>query len=40
MAKQLKEGQEATKVIIMTLEDKKVTKVELASSAEELEKLL
>ena len=40
MAKQLKEGQEATKVIVMTLENKKVTKVELAASDEALEKLL
>ncbi len=40
MAKQLKEGQEATKVIVMTLDNKKVTKVELAGSVEELEKLL
>ena len=40
MAKQLKEGQEATKVIVMTLDHKKVTKVELAGSVEELEKLL
>jgi len=40
MAKQLKEGQEATKVIVMTLKDKKVIKVAHASSPEELEKLL
>ena len=40
MAKKLKEGQEATKVIVMTLENKKVTKVELAASEEELGKLL
>jgi len=40
MAKQLKEGQEATKVIVMTLDNKKVTKVELGGSVEELEKLL
>ena len=40
MAKQLKEGQEATKVIVMTLKDKKVTKVAHASSEEELGKLL
>jgi len=40
MAMRLKEGQEATKVIVMTLDNKKVTKVELAGSVEELEKLL
>jgi len=40
MAKQLKEGQEATKVIVMTLENKKVTKVEHADSEEALGKLL
>ena len=40
MAKQLKEGQEASKVIVMTLDNKKVTKVELAGSEEELGKLL
>ena len=40
MAKQLKEAQEATKVIVMTLENKKVTKVELAASEEALGKLL
>ena len=40
MAKQLKEGQEATKVIVMTLDNKKVTKVELADSEAALGKLL
>jgi len=40
MAKQLKEGQDATKVIVMTLDNKMVTKVELAASEEELGKLL
>jgi len=40
MAKKLKEGQEATKVIVMTLDNKKVTKVELADSEEALGKLL
>jgi len=40
MAKQLKEGQDATKVIVMTLDNKKVTKVELADSEEALGKLL
>lgn len=40
MAKQLKEGQEATKVIVMTLENKKITKVEHADSEAALGKLL
>ena len=40
MAKQLKEGQEATKVIVMTLKDKKITKVAHADSEEALGKLL
>jgi len=40
MAKKLKEGQDATKVIVMTLDNKKVTKVELADSEEALGKLL
>ena len=40
MAKKLKVGQQATKVIVMTLDNKKITKVELAANEEELNKLL
>ena len=40
MAKKLKDGQDATKVIIMTLKDKSVIKVEHAGSIEELGKIL
>ncbi len=40
MAKKLKEGQAVDKVIVMTLENKKVTKIELASDETELAKLL
>jgi hypothetical protein len=39
MAAKLKKGQEVDKVIIMTLQNKKVTKIEDAASVEELNKL-
>ncbi len=40
MAKRLKENQQSDKIIVMTLENKKVIKVEHASSEEELGKIL
>lgn len=40
MAKQLKDGKDETKIIVMTLDNRKVTKVAEASSVDELGKLL
>ncbi len=40
MAKKLKEGQDSSKIILMTLDNKKVTKVEYAKDVKELDKLL
>jgi len=40
MAKRLKKGQDAKKIIVMTLKNKKVIDIQAVASAEELEKLL
>jgi len=40
MAKTLKEGKDITKAILITLDDKKVLKVDYASNTEELEKFI
>jgi len=40
MAKKLKEGQDTSKVIVLTLDNKKVSKVEYAKDTKELDKLL
>ena len=40
MAKRLKENQDKDKIIVMTLENSKVVKIEYASNLKELKKLL
>ncbi len=40
MAQQLKEGQDTSKVVVLSLDNKKVTKIEHAANQKELDKLL